>query len=266
VTNASNENLRETVHYRSECGLISPTHDNHLPSNASHENHAERVELLGEMATGIAHEFNNLLTIELGSLEQLRRQPLNERGQTQLTRAEWGARQAERLARQMLNLADRRRVTQPQVVNLNATIAEFDKIISHAVKVGTRLMLELSPDPLPVRLDPIQLELALLNLVRNASDAMETGVITIRTTGHRIDGLGGKPTVEVAVSDTGSGMPPEIAQQATTGFFTTKAPGQGSGLGLWMVQSFVTDWDGKLDIETAVGQGTTVRLVFPRAE
>ena len=230
------------------------------------ESHSQRVELLGQMTTSIAHEFNNLLTIVLGSLEQLRRQPLNKRGHEQLTRAEWGAHQAERLTRQMLNLAGRR-ASEPQIVDLNATIAEFDKIIGHAIKDGTRLVLELSQEPLPVQLDVAQLELALLNLVRNGSDAIGgTGAIILRTAGHRIDGLGGKPTVEVSVSDTGSGMPPEVAQQATTGFFTTKAPGQGSGLGLWMVQSFVTDWEGKLDIETAVGQGTTVRLTFPRAE
>lgn len=264
--NSLNENTWGNRQEYPGTGSALDAHEGWPAAEASHENHSERIELLGEMATGIAHEFNNLLTIVLGSLEQLRRQPLNERGQVQLTRAEWGARQAERLARQILSLAGRR-ASEPQVVDLNTTIAEFDKIIGHAIKDGTRLVLELSQKPLPVQLDVAQLELALLNLVRNASDAMGgTGSVIIRTVGHRVDGLGGKPTVEVSVSDTGNGMPPEIAQQATKGFFTTKPPGQGSGLGLWMVQSFVTDWEGKLDIETAVGQGTTVRLTFPRAE
>lgn len=221
------------------------------------------------MATGIAHEFNNLLTIVLGNLEQLRREPLTERGHRQLTRAEWGARQAERLATQMLGLAGRRS-SQPQVVDLNTTLKEFDKLMGHAVKDGTRLVLELGQGALPVHLDPAQLELVLLNLVRNASDAIaDGGLITIRTAAHQADGLG-KPAVEVSVSVSvsvnGGGMPPEIVQQATQSFFTTKAPGQGTGLGLWMVQSFVTACEGKLEIDTAVGQGTTMRLIFPRAE
>ena len=266
MTNGSHGNTNHDSQGHPATGSAPAVHAEQLASEAGQERHSERVEFLGVMATGIAHEFNNLLTIVLGNVEQLRRQPLNQRGHEQLARVEWGARQAERLVRQMLNLAGRR-ASDPQVVDLNAIIAEFDKIIGHAVKDEVHLVLELGEGSLPVHLDPAQLELALLNLVRNASDAMGgAGSITIRTAGHRVDGLGGKPTVEVSVSDTGSGMPPDIVRQATTSFFTTKPPGQGSGLGLWMVQSFVTDWQGKLDIETAVGRGTTVRLVFPRAE
>jgi signal transduction histidine kinase len=225
----------------------------------------ERVEIIGTIATGMAHEFNNLLTVALGSLEQLRRQALDERGREQLERTEWSVRQAGRLARQVLSFV-RRDAGQPQRVDLNEVIGEFDKIMSHAASGRTRLTLELCQEPLPIYLDPGQLELALLNLVRNATDAMsDNGSIIIRTAAHQSDGLDRQQTVEVAVTDTGTGMPPEIVDRVTTSFFTTKPRGQGTGLGLWMVKRFATACGGKLDIETALGRGTTVRLVFPRA-
>ena len=230
------------------------------------DDHSEQDNLSGVIATGAVHELNNLLTIALGSLEQLRRQALDERGQTQLDRAQWGVEQAGRVARQMLSLA-RREASQPKIADLNAIVGEFDKIMDHAAKDRSTLVVELNPAPLPVCLDPAQLELALINLVRNASDAMGgDGSIVLRTAGHRVDGLGGQPTVEVSVTDTGSGMSPEVVKRATKSFFTTKAPGRGTGLGLWMVERFMTACGGKLVLETAMGQGTTVRLVFPRAE
>lgn len=226
---------------------------------------AERVEVLGALATGVAHEFNNLLTVVLGSLEQLRRQPLDERGQKQLDRAEWGVRQAGRLSRQVLSFAHLQS-GEARIVDLNEALASFDALLGHA---GDRagLVLQLAPQPLPARLEPGQLELAVLNLVRNAADATPAGgSITVRTAGHPADGPGGQPTVEVSVSDTGTGMAPEVLGRAATAFFTTKEPGRGTGLGLWMVERFVAAWGGRMDIQTAVGQGTTVRLVFPRAD
>jgi signal transduction histidine kinase len=236
-----------------------------LPGTGILENQSQRVELLGGMAAGMAHEFNNLLTIALGSLEQLRRQSLDERGHMQLERAEWSVRQAGRLAQQVLSFV-RREAGELQHVDLNVIIGAFDKIMSHAAGDRIRFVLELYRMPLPVRLDPHQFELALLNLVRNATDAMSgSGAVTIRTVAHRSDGPEGQQTVEVSVSDTGSGMPPEIVERATTSFFTTKPRGKGTGLGLWMVKRFAAASGGKLGIDTEVGRGTTVRLVFPRA-
>ena len=186
-----------------------------VPGTETADNQPKRMQVIGAIATGVAHEFNNLLTVALGSLEQLRRQTLDERGREQLERAEWSVRQAGCLARQVLTFV-RRDAGQPQQVDVNAVIGGFDKIMSHASSDGTRLVLALCDEPLPVHLDPSQLELALLNLVRNATDAMSgDGSITIRTRAHRIDGLDGPRTVEVSVSDTGTGMPPEIAQHAT---------------------------------------------------
>jgi len=231
---------------------------------ASLENQSNRVEILGGMAAGLAHEFKNLLTIALGSLEQLRRQSLDERGHMQLERVEWSVQQAGRLAQQILSFV-RREAGEPKHMDLNGIIGEFDKIIGLATGDKTRLVLELCQEPLPVRLDPDQLELALLNLVRNATDAMSgSGAVILRTVAHPSNER--QQTVEVSVSDTGSGMPPEIVERATTPFLTTKARGKGTGLGLWMVKRFAAAAGGKLDIDTHVGRGTTVRLIFPRAE
>jgi signal transduction histidine kinase len=227
---------------------------------------AERVEVLGALAAGIAHEFNNLLTVVLGSLEQLRRQPLDGQGRRQLERAEWGVWQAGRLSRQVLSFA-RPQGGAARTVDLNEVLGAFDALLGHAAGDRASLALRLAPQPLPARLDPGQLELAVLNLVRNAADATPAGgSITVRTAGQQVDGLGGQPTVEVSVSDTGTGMAPEVLGRAATAFFTTKEPGRGTGLGLWMVERFAAAWGGRMDIQTAVGQGTTVRLVFPRAD
>ena len=113
--------------------------------------------------------------------------------------------------------------------------------------------------------DPSQLEMALLNLVRNAADAAPPGSdITIATRPRRLDGPGSGPAVEISVADRGSGMTPEVARRALEPFFTTKPAGRGTGLGLSMVKGFVEQSSGTLEVQTAEGAGTTVRMVFPR--
>lgn len=219
----------------------------------------------GAIEAGAVHDLNNLLTVVLGSLEQLRRQSLDGRGQGQLDRAQWGVRQAGRLARQVL-AASRDEGSGDGIVDLNEAVHSFDAMVGHVAGKGVTLVVEAAPKTLPARLDAGQLELALLNLVRNAADAMPGGgQVFVRTAGHRVDGLGARPTVEVSVSDTGTGMAPEIVQRATDPFFTTKG-GRGTGLGLWLVQRFAHEAGGKVEIETGLGRGTTVRLTLPRAE
>jgi signal transduction histidine kinase len=250
-----------------ESGLtVESERDDIVAAVEANPDQARRIEALGLVSAGVAHEFSNLLTVMLGSLQQLRRQSLDASGEEQLDRLEWGARQATRLLRQVLSLA-RRPTGKPQLVNLNEAVQGFDKMLTHVAGQYVEVSLELARQPLLARVEPDQLELALLNLVRNASDAMAgIGRIVVRTSGHRVDGLGGQPSVEVSVTDTGPGMSPEVVQHATDSFFTTKEPGNGTGLGLWMVQRFVSASDGKLDIQTNSGQGTTVRVIFPRAE
>ena len=217
-------------------------------------------------AAEAAHELANLMTIVLGSLEQLRDQPLDEQGRQQLGRAEWGARQATRLTRQVLSRAQGRD-DRPEAADLNVVVDEFVTVIGRRLDGGTPVAVELAPSPLPVRLDTGLLELVLLNLARNAADAMPPGgEVVIRTRGPRLDGMGEQLTAEVSVSDSGTGMSPAVARRAMEAFFTTKPPGKGTGLGLWMAERFARSCDGKVEIETAVGRGTTIRLVFPRAD
>jgi len=210
-----------------------------------------------------AHELANLMMVVSGSLEQLRRQPLDEREQQQLARAEWGVRQAAQLMRQVLSQARGEDGT-ANVVDLNAVVGEFAAVMGQQAGQGVQLTAQLVPAPLPVRLDASLLELVLLNLVRNAADAMpDGGQVVLQTKGPQLDGLGEQLAAEVAVSDTGMGMAPDVTQRAAEAFFTTKPNGKGTGLGLWMAHRFASTHDGKISIETAPGQGTTVRLALP---
>ena len=217
----------------------------------------------GSLGADVAHELANLMMVVTGSLEQLRRQPLDEQGQRQLARAEWGAWQAVHLTRQVLSRA-RGGDDEAEVADLNAAVGRFVAAIGQQVDERVQLAAELVPGPLPVRLDPALLELVLLNLVRNAADAMpDGGTVVIRTRTPRLDSLGDRLATEVSVSDTGTGMAPAVAERAAEAFFTTKPRGKGTGLGLWMGHRFASACGGKITIETRQGQGTTIRLALP---
>ena len=151
-----------------------------------------------------------------------------------------------------------------EAVDLNAAVDRFVAVIGQQVNGHVQLAAELAPGPLPVRLDPALLELVLLNLVRNAADAMpDGGTVVIRTRRPRLDGLGDQLATEVSVSDSGTGMAPAVTERAAEAFFTTKPRGKGTGLGLWITHRFASACGGKITIETAQGRGTTVRLALP---
>ena len=222
---------------------------------------AQRLETLGSMASGVAHEFNNLMTIVLGSLAQVERDlPVDGRPRQRLERAKWAAGQAGRLTQQMLSFA-RRQFHDSHELDLNVLLGNFDDILRQMAGVGVGLKLELSSEPLLVEIDSGQMEMALLNLVRNAADAMqEGGDIAIRT--GRSDSSG-PATAFVAVSDQGTGMPPDVLSRAMEPFFTTKPKGAGTGLGLSMVNGFAEQSGGSMTIMSELGQGATVTLSFP---
>ena len=205
------------------------------------------------------------MTVVLGSLEQLRRQPLDKQGRQQLARAEWGAWQAGQLTRRVLSQAQGGDgEAEVGVVDLNAAVGRFVAAIGPQVDEHVQLAAKLAPGPLPVRLDPALLELVLLNLVRNAADAMPGGgMVVLRTCRPRLDGLGDQLATEVSVSDTGTGMAPAVAERATEAFFTTKPRGKGTGLGLWMAHRFASTCGGKIEIKTSHRRGTTIRLALP---
>lgn len=224
---------------------------------------SQRVETLGAMASSVAHEFNNLMTVVLANLERLEGEQDPTRRARQLSRARWGAERATKLTDQMLSFA-RRQFHDNQVLDVNATITGCDTILDQMAGSGSTVRLELAPEPLLASLDASQLEMALLNLVRNAADASIDGGTVIVSTQRRSQGeQDGEPRIEIAVVDRGSGMDDEVVRRAIEPFFTTKVLGKGTGLGLSMVKGFVEQSGGTLEIESSLGQGTTIRLVFP---
>jgi PAS domain S-box-containing protein len=222
---------------------------------------SQRMETLGAMASGVAHEFNNLMTVVLASVEQAQDRARDPRQHEQLERAAWGARRAGRLTQQMLSFA-RRQFLDAQAADLNEMVLGLDSILAQVgPRGGAGLRFALAAEKLPVQLDPGQFEMALINLVRNAADAtQEGGEVTIASS---VLQAGGRGWAELRVIDSGTGMHNEVIRRAVEPFFTTKARGHGAGLGLSMVQGFATQSGGELAIESEVGKGTTVRLRFP---
>ena len=220
---------------------------------------AQKVEAIGRLTGGVAHDFNNLLTPIIGYLELLQRtideaEPHRRFVDTALEAAHRGAKVAGHLLAfsrtQRLNL---------RPVDVDQTLRNSDGLLGHALGADIRLEADLNAGSVWSQTDATQLELAVLNLVVNARDAMpEGGRIQLRT---RADA----ETVTVEVRDTGKGMTPEVLARATEPFFTTKAH-QGSGLGLAQVAAFARQCGGDCEIESAPDAGTTVRITLPRAE
>jgi PAS domain S-box-containing protein len=222
-----------------------------------------RAESLGALASGIAHEVNNLMTVVLGSVERALKWANDHPQRELLERADWAARKAGSLASNLLSVA-RQRADAAEIADLNLLVSGSSGAMRQIVATGVEIVLELAHDAVFARLDVDQLELVLLNLARNASDAMPKGgtiVVATRTVPAAPDS---EASVVIAVSDAGGGMPPEVAERATEAFFTTKRD-KGTGLGLFLAIGFVEQWGGRLGITTSPGQGTTVELSFPRA-
>jgi PAS domain S-box-containing protein len=233
---------------------------------------SQKTEAIGRLTGGIAHDFNNLLSIMVGNLQLLTRAlhddpRLVRQAQTGLNAALRGA----DLTRRLLAFA-RQQVLEPRIVDLNALIGGMYELLRRTLTGDVDIERRLDPAAWPAKVDPGQLENAVLNLVINARDAMPTGgVITIATRNEAIaqrvreDGLAPGEYAVLEVTDTGTGMSVETLKRVFEPFFTTKDVGKGSGLGLSMVYGFAKQSGGHVDISSVVGQGTTVRLYFPRS-
>ena len=221
---------------------------------------AQKMEAVGQLTGGIAHDFNNILGAIIGNMTFLetavREDPaLHERWKRGMAAADRAARQVERL----LAFSRRQRLA-PEVVDVNALIGGMQDLLESSLGHGVTLTTELAPGLPAVRVDPGQLENTLINLAINARDAMQgQGRITLTTA--RMDAQ----AVQIAVADTGCGIPPELLDRVCEPFFTTKPLGKGSGLGLSMVYGFVQQSGGELRIDSEPGQGTRVRLTLPVA-
>ncbi|MEG3174872.1 ATP-binding protein [Sphingomonas sp. RB3P16] len=232
---------------------------------------SQKLEAVGQLTSGIAHDFNNILGAAIGAFIVIQNRSADPRVQQV---AQMGNRAIERgaaLVRQLLAFARQQDVV-PQSVDLAAAIREISDLIAHGVRGNVELTVTCAPNVWPALADPAQLQSALLNLASNASDAMNgTGHLRITVTRspasapeHPVE-LAGRDAVLVLVADDGPGMDSRTLQRITEPFFTTKARGKGTGLGLAMVQRFVQQSLGALRIESRVGQGTTFSIYLPRA-
>jgi CheY-like chemotaxis protein len=234
------------------------------------------MEAIGQLTGGIAHDFNNLLTGILGSLDLVRRRmAANKTDDIQrfMDAASTSALRAAALTHRLLAFA-RRQSLDTRSNDVNRLVASMQDMLNRTL--GERIELEcvLAADLWPAFTDANQLENALLNLAINARDAMpDGGRLTVETSNLQLDGTSPSPHegvqpgdyVLVSVSDTGVGMSPEILAKALDPFFTTKPPGEGTGLGLSVIYGFAKQSRGHLRLVSEPGEGTTVVLYLPRA-
>ena len=236
--------------------------------------HAQKLEAVGQLTGGIAHDFNNLLAVVIGNLQLLER-PLqgDSRQSANVATALRAALRGADLTRRLLAFA-RQQVLEPRVLNPARLVAGTQDLLHRTLGPAIEISSQLASDTWTVFVDPAQLESSVLNLAINARDAMPAGgVLTLGTANRHFDEsdparhpeLAPGDYVEVTVRDTGSGMPPEVLKRAFEPFFTTKETGKGTGLGLSMVYGFVEQSGGNASIDSKPGEGTCVRLLFPRS-
>jgi PAS domain S-box-containing protein len=232
---------------------------------------SQKLEAVGKLTGGVAHDFNNILHIISANVQLMMRN--DEGSRKRLLGIMDGVERGKKLADQLLAFA-RRQPLHPSVVGLAQLIERMDSLLQRAAGDAIEIRFAIPAKPWNILVDPNQLENVLINLVINARDAMDgQGRITIALDNIRIDegselaNTGIKPGefVTIAVRDTGSGMPPEVMERAFEPFFTTKPEGKGTGLGLSMAHGFVKQSGGHIRLASTPGQGTTVTIFLPRA-
>jgi PAS domain S-box-containing protein len=234
---------------------------------------AQKMEAVGQLTGGIAHDFNNLLGVVIGNLQLLERsmsdQPLQQRKVSTAMRA---AMRGADLTRRLLAFA-RRQILEPEVVDLNRHLKGLDELLHRTLGESIEVRIERADELWLTRVDPGQIESAILNLAINARDAMpDGGTLTIATHNRVLDAvfcadhtdLEPGHYVCVSVSDTGAGIDTDTLKSVFEPFFTTKDHGKGTGLGLSMVLGFAKQSGGTATIESQVGKGTTVSILLPR--
>ena len=237
--------------------------------------HADRMESVGRLAGGIAHEANNQMTVILGSAEFLGRSLESEVARVDLEHIRRAARRTAAITQQLLAFS-RRQMLQPQVLDLNAVVSALEPILQRALGEISQVKLRLAEDLHAVRADPGQLDQILLNLALNARDAMpEGGTLTVETvnttvderhaTAKAVEPVAPGEYIALVVSDTGMGMDRETMEHVFEPFFTTKPVGEGTGLGLATVYGIVKQSGGFVSVFSEPGHGTSFRIYLPVA-
>ena len=236
--------------------------------------HAQKLEVIGQFTGGIAHDFNNLLAIILGNLQLLEESgSIDEENRELVADAIWSAERGAELTHSLLAFSRRQRL-HPIATDLNRVVSEMTDLMRRTLGARIRIREVLAPGLWETMIDRGQLESALLNLVVNARDAMPGGGELTIATENAVIGpedvvkereFAPAEFVMLAVSDTGTGMAPEVVERIFEPFFTTKKVGEGSGLGLSMVYGFVRQSGGHVAVDSAIDRGTSVKLYLPRA-
>ncbi|TGD97454.1 hybrid sensor histidine kinase/response regulator [Methylobacterium nonmethylotrophicum] len=235
---------------------------------------SQKMEAVGQLTGGLAHDFNNLLAGISGSLELMQariNQGRHEDVDRYVTAAQGATKRAAALTHRLLAFS-RRQTLDPRPTDVGRLVAGMEELIRRTVGPAIAIAVAVAPDLWTVLVDPPQLENALLNLCLNARDAMpEGGRIAIAAANRRLDEAASHALdlppgeyLSLCVTDTGSGMAPEVIARAFDPFFTTKPIGQGTGLGLSMIYGFTQQSGGQVRITSEVGRGTTVCITLPR--
>jgi PAS domain S-box-containing protein len=235
---------------------------------------SQKMEAIGQLTGGIAHDFNNLLSIVICNLELLMETlPDGSDDRENAVQALEASLRGAELIKQIMAFS-RKQSLNPQSVVINDLVRSMTNLLGRTLRENIEILLETDEDLWSAVVDPVQMQTAIANLATNSHDAMPNGGKLIIQTGNasldaayvqQFSDLKPGDYVRVSVTDTGSGMPPEVVERAFDPFFTTKRAGEGTGLGLSMVFGFVKQSGGHVRIYSEIGVGTTVRLYLPRA-
>lgn len=231
---------------------------------------AQKMEALGQLTGGIAHDFNNILTVVSGNAQLLKRRLHDHKDLRAIDAIELASTRGETLTRQLLAFS-RRQALNPTVISLRHRLDAFRDLLASSARGDIKLLIDVRRDIWPVAVDVHELELALINLVANARDAMpDGGTIAIMATNVQLqpeqtpEHLSGE-FVTLTLTDTGCGIDAEILPKVFEPFFTTKRLGEGTGLGLSQVYGLARQSGGTATIDSQVGKGTTVTIYLPRS-
>ncbi len=229
---------------------------------------SQKMDALGQLTGGVAHDFNNLLMIVSGHIQTIKKHTAGDARAARAAQAiELAAQRGASLTRQLLSFSRRQRLN-PEPINVAERIEAIREVLSSGLG-SSAMHVDIAPDAWPIKVDTTEFEIALVNLVVNARDAMpDGGTVSLQVRNAHLDDTHNVAPGEylaVTVADTGSGIAPDIVSKVFEPFFTTKPVGKGTGLGLSQVHGFVHQAEGTVTVESTINKGTAVTMYLPRA-